>query len=496
MIRLSRPRHALLAGCVALLTILGLGGTAWAYFGSSGAGAGAASVGTLDAPSHVAAAQPDTGVPALRVTWTDSADPANAALDGYYVQSYVDGGTTPAAACGSSPTSLLPQGTTSCADSGRTVGRGYAYEVIAVYHSWSAASTISPAVTVSASILSGYSLSPSTATPVAGTAFILSITAVDQSGHPLTGYSGAQCLTLSGPAASPNTTSPLYPSAGTCASGSRVTFSAGAATADITLYDAQTVTLTASDNVSGDSGSLGLAVGPTAVARLSLGAATTTPTAGATDNLTITALDTYGNTATSYTGTHNLTFGGANAIGTYKPTVTNSSGTAVNFGSTTAITFSNGISSGAGDVMTLYKTGTANITATDGTITNGTGLAVTVSSTNWQMSWTLPLCPQFGKSGTTCTSSVTIVDQYGNAYAGPSVALALTLQGGGTHFSVTAGATGNSGQQTTATVSATSSPSGQFTVEHVDGSNNVNASLSVGGPTGFTPPPTTMPINS
>src|SRR6478735_5440624 len=42
-----------------------------------------------------------------------------------------------------------------------------------------------------------------------------------------------------------------------------------------------------------------------------LSAATTTPTAGAADNLTITAKDELGNTATTYTGSHTLTFGGA-----------------------------------------------------------------------------------------------------------------------------------------------------------------------------------------
>ena len=78
-------------------------------------------------------------------------------------------------------------------------------------------------------------------------------------------------------------------------------------------------------------------------ASFSMSAATTTPTAGAADNLTITALDTYGNTATSYTSSHSLTFAGASAIGTYNPTVSNSSGTAVNFGSATAINFTSGV---------------------------------------------------------------------------------------------------------------------------------------------------------
>ncbi len=59
-----------------------------------------------------------------------------------------------------------------------------------------------------------------------------------------------------------------------------------------------------------------------------LAAASTTPNAGAADNLTVTAKDSAGNTVSAYTGSHNLTFAGASAIGSYNPTVANSSGTA------------------------------------------------------------------------------------------------------------------------------------------------------------------------
>ena len=53
----------------------------------------------------------------------------------------------------------------------------------------------------------------------------------------------------------------------------------------------------------------------------------TTPAAGATDNLTITAQDAYGNTATTYTGSKSLTFSGASASpGGNAPTVANSLG--------------------------------------------------------------------------------------------------------------------------------------------------------------------------
>ena len=131
-----------------------------------------------------------------------------------------------------------------------------------------------------------------------------------------------------------------------------------------------------------DSNSFNVAVG--AAVKLVLSAATTTPGAGAANNLAITAQDAGGNTVTGYSGSKNLTFGGANlAPNGTRPTVTNSSGAAVNFGSTTAITFSNGMATVSGSsngVMKLYKAEAANITVSDGTITNNPGLSVTVAA--------------------------------------------------------------------------------------------------------------------
>ncbi|MBA3807202.1 MAG: hypothetical protein H0X28_02215, partial [Solirubrobacterales bacterium] len=69
---------------------------------------------------------------------------------------------------------------------------------------------------------------------------------------------------------------------------------------------------------------------------LVLAASTTTPTAGVADNLTITAKDQSNNTVTTYTGSHNLTFGGAASIGASIPSVSSSAGVVTSFGSVTA----------------------------------------------------------------------------------------------------------------------------------------------------------------
>ena len=56
-----------------------------------------------------------------------------------------------------------------------------------------------------------------------------------------------------------------------------------------------------------------MTVAPGAASKITLSAASTTPAAGAADNLTTTAFDTYGNVATAYTGSRSLTFSTASA---------------------------------------------------------------------------------------------------------------------------------------------------------------------------------------
>src|SRR5207248_944721 len=95
------------------------------------------------------------------------------------------------------------------------------------------------------------------------------------------------------------------------------------------------------------------------VNKLSLSAASSTPHAGATEQLHITAVDAYGNTAAGYTGSKNLTFSGAsNSPNNDIATVTNNAGTPapIIFGSTTTVTFASGVATESGTLlMKLYK---------------------------------------------------------------------------------------------------------------------------------------------
>ena len=144
------------------------------------------------------------------------------------------------------------------------------------------------------------------------------------------------------------------------------------------------LTFTVSDG-SGHTGSSTFNVNPGNATQLVI-TGSSTQTAGTTQNLTITAEDANGNTATTYAGSKNLTFSGASSSSNpvEAPTVVNSNGTAIAFGSTTDITFSSGVatvSSGENGVMELYDVQTATISVTDGTISSsGNGnLSVTVT---------------------------------------------------------------------------------------------------------------------
>ncbi len=88
-------------------------------------------------------------------------------------------------------------------------------------------------------MLTSFSVVPSTGTQTAGSAFSVTITALDQSGYTFPGLIGPQAIVFSGPANSPNGTTPVYPSP--------VNFTSGIATATngVKLSNAQTTNLTA-----------------------------------------------------------------------------------------------------------------------------------------------------------------------------------------------------------------------------------------------------------
>ncbi len=248
------------------------------------------------------------------------------------------------------------------------------------------------AVTVAPGAASKISLSAASTTPTAGATDNLTTTALDAYGNVATTYTGSRSLTFSTASASPSGEIPTVTDSSGAAiafgSATAIDFTAGVASVSgssngvMKLYKSGSTSLKVSDGTFTSAVVTVTVAGATAM-KLSLSAASTTPTAGAADNLTITALDTYGNTATAYTGAHNITFSGANASPSgAAPTVVNSAGTAVSFGTATALNFTAGVAAVASSkngVMKLNKVETASVTATDGSISTSSGLAITVS---------------------------------------------------------------------------------------------------------------------
>jgi alpha-tubulin suppressor-like RCC1 family protein len=231
--------------------------------------------------------------------------------------------------------------------------------------------------------MSTFVLTAASTTPTAGQTDLVTITAGDTWGNLVTTYAptnGRVNLTFNGASTSDSGDNPTV----TNRSGTQVNFGTaasiafangtGTATTTMRLYTAETANIVVTDGTHSNGAGLPVTVGPAAMGAFSLAAQKTVVTAGAPDNLTITALDQYDNTVTSYAGSHNLTFGGASLSGAVHPTVTNSSGTATNFGVATAITFANGVatvSGSANGVMRLYKIERAGITVAEGTSTGG-----------------------------------------------------------------------------------------------------------------------------
>ncbi len=296
---------------------------------------------------------------------------------------------------------------------------------------------------MSAAAISKLSLAAAATTVTAGQTDNLTITALDAYGNTATSYTGSHTLTFAG-AGTAGATNPTVSNAAGAqvnfGSNTAITFASGVATVSgstngvMRLYKVETANITVAEGGSYTSGALAITVSAAAISKLSLAAAATTVTAGQTDNLTITALDAYGNTATSYTGSHTLTFAGAGTAGATNPTVSNAAGAQVNFGSNTAITFASGVATVSGStngVMRLYKVETANITVAEGGSYTSGALAITVSAAAISK-LSLAAAATTVTAGQTDNLTITALDAYGNTATSYTGSHTLTFAGAGT----------------------------------------------------------------
>jgi hypothetical protein len=379
MRRLGRVGATVLAP--ALLAVA-IGGSALAYFSSEGSGTASAAVTRLTAPT-ISAATPAAGG-TVTLTWGAVTPPGAGAVT--YFVTRDDG--NPAGNC---PTAAAPTTVLTCKDSGLAIGE-HTFKVTALWETWSAPGGVKTA-NVTVGEATKFTISGSTSTLAAGGLVNLTITAKDVNNATVTTYTGSHSLIFSGASASPGNNAPTVSnSSGTAVafgSATALTFTAGVATVSTTkngvlrIYKGGVANVVASEGSLTTPVPLTLTVGPAAASKFTLAAASTTPAAGTANNLTITALDAYGNTATGHTGPHSLVFSGASSSAAGNaPTVTDAGGAEIAFGSSTQIQFDAGVAiggEGVGGGMRLFKSGATSIKATEGTITTPTAVAVTVA---------------------------------------------------------------------------------------------------------------------
>ena len=337
----------------------------------------------------------------MDVSWVAPTEPAGITIQGYYVESHL--GATSSAACGTSPTALIS--TLTCLDT-NVPSNTYTYTVTAVFYSWTATSAPSAPVTVPAPQLSSFSLAPSTTAPVAGTPFTTAITALDQYGAVDTSYSGPECLAFSGADPSPSGTNPEYPATPPCSTGSSVTFvdgvASGANSPQITLFDAVSTDLIATDEPTGIDGTTTLDVTEGLLAAFDI-ANPGTQTVGVPFDDAITATDQYGNIVTAYTGTQILDFSGPSESpnGDSQPTYPASVDFADGVGNVQQITLV--------DAETTSLTATQNaVSGTSTTFIVNPGPATAFSVAN----------PGNQTVGVAFDDTITALDTYGNVATG------------------------------------------------------------------------------
>ncbi|HEU4738871.1 MAG TPA: hypothetical protein VFS54_07295 [Solirubrobacterales bacterium] len=248
-------------------------------------------------------------------------------------------------------------------------------------------------LTVSHATTSKFILAAASATPAVAEADDLTITAQDAYGNLATGYTGSKSLVFSGASASPAGNTPTATnSSGTAVAfggATAVAFSDGVASAaendggEMVLYKSGATTVKATEGSVTTPTGVVVTVAPGAATKLVLSSSTATPVAGTGFNVTTTAQDVYGNTATAYTGSKNIVFSGASAgPGGALPNVVNAAGSTINFGSATALTFTSGVATPASSKNGFTKlalAGATSVSATDGTLSTATPLALTVS---------------------------------------------------------------------------------------------------------------------
>src|SRR5439155_1184584 len=162
-------------------------------------------------------------------------------------------------------------------------------------------------------------------------------------------------------------------------------------------------------------------------------AASTTPTVGTSDTLTIRLVDQYQNVVTSFSGDKTLTFSGlGNAPAGTIPTVTDKTGSAVNLGTATTITFASGQSSAGGSLVAYKAEGPVTLAATDGTLSTstagGSGVSLTISAAAAN-AYRITAATTSPVAGASDALTIRLVDQFGSTITSFTGDKTLTFSG-------------------------------------------------------------------
>jgi len=422
-----------LAGFAVSAVLAAVCASAFAYFSPEGVGTASAGVTKLTAPT-ITTVTPAVGG-TVSLAWSAVTAPDIGVVT-YYVTR--DGGN-PAGTCAAP---AVPAAATSCKDSEVPVGN-HTYTVTAVWRSWSATSGTSTAK-ITIGTATHFTIAASTGTPAVGASINLTITAKDENEATVTTYASSHSLIFSGAASSPGGTAPTVANSSGIATAfgkaTALTFTTGVASVSssknglLKIYRSGPAEIVATEGTLITPVPLGLEVVSGTQTKYNLAAASTTPVAGARNDLTITAVDTYGNTAAAYTGTHELVFStAASSVGPNGnlPTVSDSSGIDVPFGTATAIEFEAGVAKTAGSAngeMTLYKSGSTAITAAEGSLKNTTALTVTATAAT-AASLVLTASTTAPVAAASFNLTTTAKDAYGNTATAYTGAKTLTFSG-------------------------------------------------------------------
>jgi hypothetical protein len=258
------------------------------------------------------------------------------------------------------------------------------------FNSTDACPAVSDTVTAAPDTFGISSVGPQTA----GSAFTtVQLVAQKPGGGTDTAYTGTKTIAFSGPSNAPSGTAPAYPATVVFANGISQSFS-------VTLYKAQSTTLTASD-ASGPTGAItgtssSFLVSAGATAKFSL----TNPgsqTAGSAFNVTVTALDAWQNPNSDSTS-HTVAWAGAlNAPNGVTPTY-----------ASTTLNFLAGTASATG--FNFKNAASTTLTATQGSITGSSTFTVNGGGVN-SISMTNP---GVQTAGTAFSVGLTLLDQYQN----------------------------------------------------------------------------------